>query len=114
LAIQGLIRPGCEVLQPFIGCNIHLNVLHRRTGTKNKFGRSLLQKKVCSKILNLNNTIKINANQTIGGQYNFTLVNEASMKSDLGKEFIVKVMFRGDQRRNSSCTTIPCESESYI
>jgi hypothetical protein len=36
------------------------------------------------------------------------------MKSDLGKEFIVKVMFRGDQRRNSSCTTIPCESESYI
>ena len=50
-------------------------------------------------MLSLNNTIKINGNQTIGEQYNFTQFNEASMKNeDFGKEFIVKVLFRSEQR----------------
>jgi hypothetical protein len=71
-SIHGLVHPSCKVLQPFIGCNIHPNVLHRGTGTESELGRSLLHKKVCSKILSLNNIIKINGNQTIGGQYNFT------------------------------------------
>jgi hypothetical protein len=83
----------------FIGCNIHSNILHRGVDTKSELGRSLLHKKVCSKTLNLNNTIKMNGNQTIGGQYNFTQFNEASMKNeDFDKEFTVKVMFRGEQR----------------
>jgi hypothetical protein len=71
-SIHGLVHPDCEVLQPLIGCNIHPNVLHRGVGTESELGRSLLHKKVCSKISSLNNTIKINGNQTIGRQYNFT------------------------------------------
>jgi hypothetical protein len=50
-------------------------------------------------ILSLNNTIKINGNQTIGGLYNFTQFNEASMKNeDFDKEFTVKILFRGEQK----------------
>jgi hypothetical protein len=55
--------------------------------------------KVCSKTLSLNSTIKINGNQTIGRQFNVTQFNEASMQNeDFGKEFIVKVLLRGEQR----------------
>jgi hypothetical protein len=99
LAIHGLVCPSCEVLQPYIGCNIHLNVLHRGASTESELERSLLHKKVCSKMLSLNNTIKINGNQTIERQFNFTQFNEASMQNeDFGKEFIVKVLYRGEQR----------------
>jgi hypothetical protein len=99
LSIYGMVHLSYEVLQPFIGCNIHPNVLHRGAGTKSELRRSLLHKKVCSKTLSLNNTIKINGNQTIGGQYNFTQFNEASMQNeDFGKELIVKMLFRGEQR----------------
>jgi hypothetical protein len=99
LAIHGLVYQSCEVLQPFIGCNIHLNVLHGRATTESELGRSSLHKKVCSKTLSLNNTIKINGNQTIGRQFNFILFNEASMlDEDFGKAFTVKALFRGEQR----------------
>jgi hypothetical protein len=99
LAIHDLVRPSCEVLQPFIECNVHPNILHREAGIENELGRSFLHKKACSKTLSLNNTIKINGNQTIGGQYNFTQFNEASMKNkDFGKKITVKVMFRVEQR----------------
>jgi predicted metalloprotease len=91
--------PSCEVLEPFIGCNIHPSVLHGGAGTISELGGSLLHKKICSKMLILNNTIKINGNQTIGRQFNFTQFNEASMQNeDFGKEFTVKVLFRGEQR----------------
>jgi hypothetical protein len=64
LAIHGLVRPSCEVLQPFIGCNIHPNVPHRGGGIESELGSSLLHKKVCSKTLSLNNTIMLNGNLT--------------------------------------------------
>jgi hypothetical protein len=64
LAIHGLVRPSCDVLQPFIGCNIHPNVPHRRAGTESELGSSFLHKKVCSKTLSLNNTIMLNGNLT--------------------------------------------------
>jgi hypothetical protein len=99
LAIHGLVRPSYEVLQPFIGCNIHPNVLQRRAGTESELGRSLLHKIVCSKVLNLNNTKKINENQTIGRQFNFIEFNGISMQNeDFGKEFTVKVLFKDKQR----------------
>jgi hypothetical protein len=60
LAIHDLVCPTYEVLEPFIGCNIHPNALHGRAGTKSELGGSLLHKKVCSKMLSLNNTKKIN------------------------------------------------------
>jgi hypothetical protein len=99
LTIHGLVRPSCEVLQPFIGCNIHPNVLHRGAGTKSELRRSLLYKNVCSKMLSLNNTIQINGNQIIERQFNFTQFHEASVQNeDFGKAFTVKVLFRGEQR----------------
>jgi hypothetical protein len=99
LAICGLFHPSCEVLESFIGCNIHPNVLHGRAGTKSELGGSLLHKKACSKMLSLNNTKKINGNQTFGRQFNVTQFNEASMQNeDFGKELLVKVLFRGEQR----------------
>jgi hypothetical protein len=99
LAIHGLIRPSCEVLQPSIGCNIHPNVLHRRADIESELGRSLLLKKVCSKTLSLNNTRKINGNQTIGRQFNFTQFNKTSMQNqDFSKEFTIKILFRNEQR----------------
>jgi hypothetical protein len=55
LAIHGLIRH-YSILQPFIGCNIHPNVIYRGAGTESELRRSLLHKKVCSKTLSLNNT----------------------------------------------------------
>jgi hypothetical protein len=86
-------------VKSFIGCNIHPNVLHRGASIESEFGRSLLHKKVCSKTLSLNNTKKINGNQTIERQFNFTQFNEASMKNeDFGKEFTIKVLCRGEQR----------------
>jgi hypothetical protein len=98
LAIHGLVSPSCKVLEPFIGCNIHPNVLGG-AGTESELGGFLLHKKVYSKTLSLNNTIKINENQTIGRQFNFTQFNEASMHNeDFGLEFTVKVLFRGEQR----------------
>jgi hypothetical protein len=66
LAIHGMVRSSCEVLEPFIGCNIHPNVLHGGIGTESKLGRSLLHKEVSSKVLSVNNTKKINGNQTVG------------------------------------------------
>jgi hypothetical protein len=66
LAIHGLVPSSCEVSEPFIGCNIHPNVLYGGVGTESELGGSLLHKKVCSKTLSLNNTIKIIGNQTIG------------------------------------------------
>jgi hypothetical protein len=66
LAIHGLVHPSCEILEPLIRCNIYPNVLHGGACTESKLGGSLLHKKVCSKTLSLNNTIKINGNQTIG------------------------------------------------
>jgi hypothetical protein len=51
------------------------------------------------KMLSLNNTKKINGNQTIGRQFNFIQFNEASMQNkDFGKEFTGKVLFRDEQR----------------
>jgi hypothetical protein len=98
LAIHGLVRPSCEVLEPFIGCNIYPNVLHGGVGTESELGRSLLHKKVCSKMLSLNNTIKINGNQTIERQFNVTQFNEASMQNeDFGKELTIKVLFTSEQ-----------------
>jgi hypothetical protein len=98
LAIHGLVCSSCEVLEPFIGCNIHPNVLHGRACIESELGGSLLHKKVCSKTLSLNNTIKINGNQTIGRQVNFIQFNEASIQDeDFGKEFTFKVLFRGEQ-----------------
>jgi hypothetical protein len=97
LAIHGLVRLSCEVLEPFIGCNIHPNVFHGGVGTESELRGSLLHKEVCSETLSLNNTIKINGNQTIGRQFNFTQFNEASMQNEyFGKELTVKVLFRGD------------------
>jgi hypothetical protein len=94
-----LVRPSCEVLEPFIGCNIHPNILHGGASTEYELERSLLHKKVCSKMLNLNNTIKINGNQTFGRQFNTTQFNEASMQNeDFVKELTIKVLFRGEQR----------------
>jgi hypothetical protein len=56
-------------------------------------------KKVCSKTLSLNITIKIDENQTFGRQFNTTQFIEASMEhEDFGKELTVKVLFRGEQR----------------
>jgi hypothetical protein len=56
-------------------------------------------KKVCSKTLSLNNTIKINGNQTFGRQFNTTQFNEESMQNeDFGEELTVKVLFRSEQR----------------
>jgi hypothetical protein len=84
---------------PFIGFNIHPNVLHRGASTESELGRSLLHKKVCSKTLSLNNTKKINGNQTIRRQFNFSEFNEASMQNeDFGKEYTIKVLFRDEQR----------------
>jgi hypothetical protein len=41
----------------------------------------------------------MNGNQTIGRQYNVIQFNEASMKNaDFGKEFTIKVLFKGKQR----------------
>jgi hypothetical protein len=58
LASLGLVWMSCEVLEPFIGCNIHPNVLHRGVGIESELGGFLLHKKICSKTLSLNNTIK--------------------------------------------------------
>jgi hypothetical protein len=86
-------------LEPFIRYNIYPNVLHGGACTKSELGGSLLHKKVCSKMLSLNNTIKINGNQTFGRQFNFTEFNDASMQNeDCGKELTVKVLFKGEQR----------------
>jgi hypothetical protein len=91
LSIYGMVHLSYEVLQPFIGCNIHPNVLHRGAGTKSELRRSLLHKKVCSKTLSLNNIMKINGNQTIGKQYNFKQFNNTSMQNeDFGKECELK------------------------
>jgi hypothetical protein len=50
-------------------------------------------------MLSLNNNIKINGNQTFGRQFNTLQFNETSMQNeDFGKELIVKVLFRGEQR----------------
>jgi hypothetical protein len=99
LAIHGLVCPSCEVLEPFIRCNIHPNVLHGGAWTKSELGGPLLHNKVCSKMLSLNNTIKIDGNQTFGRQFNTTQFIEASMEhEDFGKELTVKVLFRGEQR----------------
>jgi hypothetical protein len=50
-------------------------------------------------MLSLNNTIKIDGNQTFGRQFNTTQFIEASMENeDFGKELRVKVLFRGEQR----------------
>jgi predicted metalloprotease len=47
----------------------------------------------------LNNTIKIDGNQTFGRQFNTTQFIEASMENeDFDKELTVKVLFRGEQR----------------
>jgi hypothetical protein len=97
--IHGLVHPTCKVLEPFIRCNIHPNVLHGRACTESELRGSLLHKKVCSKMLSLNNTIKINGNHTFGRQINTTHFNKASMQNeDFGKELTVKVLFRGEQR----------------
>jgi hypothetical protein len=41
----------------------------------------------------------MNGNQTFGRQFNTTQFIEASMENeDIGKELIVKVLFRGEQR----------------
>jgi hypothetical protein len=99
LVIYDLVSSSCQVLQPFIECNIYPNVLCRRAGTENEPKRSLLYKNVSSKTLGLKNTIKINANQTIGRQYNFTKFDETSMQNeDFGIEFTAKMLFRGEQR----------------
>jgi hypothetical protein len=59
----------------------------------------LCSKKVCSKMLSLNITINIDGNQTFERQFNTTQFIEASMEhEDFGKELIVKVLFRGEQR----------------
>jgi hypothetical protein len=64
-----------------------------------ELGGSLLHEKVCSKTLSLNNTTKIDGNQTFGRQLNTTQFIEASMElEDFGKELTVKVLFRGEQR----------------
>jgi hypothetical protein len=58
-----------------------------------------MHKKVCSKMLSLNNTIKINGNQTFGRQFNFREFNDASMQiEEFDKEFTIKVLFIGEQR----------------
>jgi hypothetical protein len=94
-----LVHPSCKVLEPFIGYNIHPNVLHGRASIEYELERSLLHKKVCSKTLSLNNTIKINGNQTFGRQFNTTQFNEESMQNeDFGEELTVKVLFRSEQR----------------
>ena len=99
LAIHGLVRLSCEVLEPFIRWNIHPNVLYRGVGVKSEHGRPLLHRKICSKTLSLNNTIKINGNQTIGRQFNFIEFNDASMQNeDFDNEFTVKMLYRGEQR----------------
>jgi hypothetical protein len=49
--------------------------------------------------LSLNNTTKIDGNQTFGRQFNTTQFIEVSMENeDFGKELTVKVLFRGEQR----------------
>jgi hypothetical protein len=42
LAIHSLVHPSCKVLEPFIKCNIHPNVLHGGACTESKLGGSLL------------------------------------------------------------------------
>jgi hypothetical protein len=86
-------------LEPFIRCNVHPNVLHGGACTESELGGSLLHEKICSKTLSLNNTIKIDGNQTFGRQFNTTQFIEASMElEDFGKELTVKVLFKGEQR----------------
>jgi hypothetical protein len=86
-------------LEPFIRCNVHPSVLHGRACIESELGGSLLHEKVCSKTLSLNNTTKIDGNQTFGRQFNTTQFIEASMElEDFGKELTVKVLFRGEQR----------------
>ena len=99
LAIYGMVRRNCEVLEPFIRCKIHPNVLHGGAWTESELGGSLFHKRVCSKMLSLNITIKIDGNQAFGRQFNTTQFIEASMEhEDFGKELIVKVLLRGEQR----------------
>ena len=115
LAIHGLIRPGCEILQSFIRCNIHPNVLHRGVRIESELWRSFLHKKVCSKTLSLNKTRKMNRNQTIGRQYNFIQFNEASMKNeDFGKEFTIRCSSKVNGDGGGSCTIILYKFQSYI
>jgi hypothetical protein len=97
LAIHGLVRPSCEVLEPFIRCNIHPYVLHGGACTESELGGFILHVKVCSKTLSLNNTIKINGNLTFGRQFNTIQFIEASMEiEDFGKELTVKVLLRSE------------------
>jgi hypothetical protein len=78
---------------------VHPNVLHGGACTESELGGSLLHEKVCSKTLSLNNSIKIDGNQTFGRQFNTIQFIEASMENeDFSKELIVKVLFRGEQR----------------
>jgi hypothetical protein len=100
LAIHGLVHPSCEVLAPFIRCNIHPNVLHGGACTESELGRSLLHKKVYSKTLSLNITIKINGNQTFERKFNTIEFNEASMQNqDFGEEFTVRVVIHDGRER---------------
>jgi hypothetical protein len=86
-------------MEPFIRCNVHPNVFYGGACVESELGGSLLHEKVCSKTLSLNNTIKIDGNQTFGRQFNTTQFIEASMENeDFGKELTVKVLFRGEQR----------------
>jgi hypothetical protein len=95
LAIHGLVRSSCEVLEPFIRCNIYPNVLHGGACTESELGGSLLH----DKMLSLKNTIKMIGKQTFGRQFNITQFIEASMENeDFGIELTVKVLFRGEQR----------------
>jgi hypothetical protein len=97
LPIHGLVRLSYEVLEPFIRYNIHPNVLHGGACTESELGGSLLHNNVCSKTLSLNNTIKINGNQTSRRKFNTTQFNEALMKNkDFSKEFTIKVLFKGE------------------
>jgi hypothetical protein len=115
LTIHGLVCPSCEVLEPFIRCYIHPNVFYWGACTESELGGSLLHKQVCSKMLSLNNTIKINGNQTFERQFNTTQFNEASMQNeDCGKELTVKVLFRGEQRwRRFMQSHTLCVSKPY-
>jgi hypothetical protein len=102
-----------KFLEPFIRCNIHPNVLHGGACTESELGGSLLHEKVCSKMLSLNTAINIDGNQTFGRQFNTTQFIEASMENeDFGKELIVKVLFRGEQRWRGSCRATLCKSQS--
>ena len=97
LAIHGLVYLSCEVLEPFIRCNVHPNVLYGGTWTESELGGPLLFEKVCSKLLSLNNTIKIDGNQKFGRPFDTTQFIEASMENeDFGKELTVKALFKGE------------------